>query len=116
MVYLGIKAVRQRGSLHASFAGAGPARGLPLRTLWEGFAVGVTNPKTIVFFAAVLPQFVDRSQGHVVAADADSRTGLQRDRGGVRQRVGSGRGYRAELVCPVAAAAGPWSAGLAGWR
>ena len=36
-----------------------------LRTFWEGFAVGVTNPKTIVFFAAVLPQFVDRDSGHV---------------------------------------------------
>lgn len=36
-----------------------------LRTFWEGFAVGVTNPKTIVFFAAVLPQFIDRGQGHV---------------------------------------------------
>jgi threonine/homoserine/homoserine lactone efflux protein len=67
LVYLGVKAVRQRGSLRAAFTGAaGPARG-GLRTLWEGFTVGVTNPKTIVFFAAVLPQFVDRGQGHVAA-------------------------------------------------
>lgn len=65
LIYLGIKAVRQRGSLHATFADDGPAHG-GLRTLWEGFAVGVTNPKTIVFFAAVLPQFVDRGHGHVV--------------------------------------------------
>jgi len=75
LVYLGVKAVRQRGSLRASLGGpehgaegAGYGRGVgtSLRTLWEGFAVGVANPKTIVFFAAVLPQFVDRGQGHVV--------------------------------------------------
>ena len=66
LVYLGVQAVRQRRSLQAVFTGDGPARG-GLRTLWEGFAVGVANPKTIVFFAAVLPQFVDRSQGHVMA-------------------------------------------------
>ncbi|GAB2601001.1 LysE family translocator [Streptomyces capparidis] len=64
LVYLGIKAIRQRHALHAEVTGDGPERG-GLRTLWEGFAVGVTNPKTTVFFAAVLPQFVDREQGHV---------------------------------------------------
>ncbi|MER5953093.1 LysE family translocator [Streptomyces sp. NPDC001893] len=64
LVYLGVKAVRQRRSLHAAFSGDRVAHG-SLRTLWEGFAVGVANPKTIVFFAAVLPQFVDRGQGHV---------------------------------------------------
>ncbi|MGW4028734.1 LysE family translocator [Streptomyces sp. NPDC004838] len=64
LVYLGVKAVRQRGSLQAAFTGDAPARD-GLRTLWDGFVVGVANPKTIVFFAAVLPQFVDRDQGHV---------------------------------------------------
>ncbi|MFI1564399.1 LysE family translocator [Streptomyces sp. NPDC020490] len=67
LVHLGVKAWRHRGSLRAAFAGDGDgavAHG-GLRTFWEGFAVGVTNPKTIVFFAAVLPQFVDRDRGHV---------------------------------------------------
>ncbi|MFI2780751.1 LysE family translocator [Streptomyces sp. ALB3] len=88
LVYLGVKAWRERGSLHASFTDGGTAHG-GLRTFWEGFAVGVSNPKTIVFFAAVLPQFVDRSQGHVamqmlvlglvfnaIAAASDSVWGL----------------------------------------
>ncbi|MFE4914492.1 LysE family translocator [Streptomyces sp. NPDC056652] len=66
LVYLGVKAVRQRGSMRAAFAGEGPAHS-GLRTLWEGFAVGVANPKTIVFFAAVLPQFVDRERRHATA-------------------------------------------------
>ncbi|MEW1724175.1 LysE family translocator [Streptomyces sp. NPDC093109] len=66
LVYLGVKAVRQRGSLAAAFAGGAPAQG-GLRTLGEGFLVGVANPKAIVFFAAVLPQFVDRTQGHATA-------------------------------------------------
>ncbi|HTJ39815.1 MAG TPA: LysE family translocator [Dactylosporangium sp.] len=64
LVYLGVKAWRERDSLlQATIADAGAARG-SLRTFWEGFTVGVSNPKTIVFFAAVLPQFVDRAQGH----------------------------------------------------
>lgn len=66
LVYLGVKAWRQRGSLQAALADGKLAHG-SLRTAWEGFAVGVANPKTMVFFAAVLPQFVDRGQGHVVA-------------------------------------------------
>ncbi|MEW2402909.1 LysE family translocator [Streptomyces sp. NPDC046862] len=65
LVYLGVKAWRQRGSLRAAFDTDSVPHGSG-RTLWEGFLVGVANPKTIVFFAAVLPQFVDRAQGHVV--------------------------------------------------
>ncbi|SEE70308.1 Threonine/homoserine/homoserine lactone efflux protein [Streptomyces sp. 3213] len=67
LVYLGVKAWRRRGSLRAAFTGEEAPPHSGLRTLWEGFAVGVANPKTIVFFAAVLPQFVDRESGHVTA-------------------------------------------------
>ncbi|MGW0878114.1 LysE family translocator [Streptomyces sp. NPDC002671] len=67
LMYLGVKAWRQRGSLREAFTGSGAVQHGSLRTLWEGFAVGVANPKTMVFFAAVLPQFVDREQGHVPA-------------------------------------------------
>ncbi|WP_329541978.1 LysE family translocator [Streptomyces sp. NBC_01358] len=66
LVYLGVKAWRQRGSLRAAFTGEEKAAQVGLRTFWEGFAVGVANPKTMVFFAAVLPQFVDRAQGRIV--------------------------------------------------
>ncbi|MEU6339348.1 MULTISPECIES: LysE family translocator [unclassified Streptomyces] len=64
LVYLGAKALRHRKALSMAAAEAGAARGA-LRTLAEGFVVGVSNPKTMVFYAAVLPQFVDRAAGHV---------------------------------------------------
>jgi threonine/homoserine/homoserine lactone efflux protein len=35
------------------------------REAWTGLLVGATNRKTAAFFAAVLPSFVDRVQGHV---------------------------------------------------
>ncbi|MFJ9928273.1 LysE family translocator [Streptomyces misionensis] len=66
LVHLGVRTWRRRGSLRAAFERTErPGRGGGLRTLGEGFAVGVANPKTMVFFAAVLPQFVDRAQGRV---------------------------------------------------
>jgi threonine/homoserine/homoserine lactone efflux protein len=35
------------------------------RVLQQGFIVGATNPKTIVFFVAALPQFVNFHAGNV---------------------------------------------------
>jgi threonine/homoserine/homoserine lactone efflux protein len=64
LVYLGIQAIRHRGSLSEALQGAAtPSRAR--RALRQGFVVGLTNPKTTVFFAAILPQFVDRALGHV---------------------------------------------------
>lgn len=65
LVFLGVKALRHRGDLTMEQNVPGTAAHGGLRTLWEGFVVGVTNPKTMVFFAAVLPQFVDRSAGRI---------------------------------------------------
>ena len=64
LIFLGVQAIRHRTSLAAMLTGtAGPAS--TGRMLRDGFVVGITNPKAIVFFAAVLPQFADRSAGHV---------------------------------------------------
>ncbi|WKX70857.1 LysE family translocator [Streptomyces sp. XD-27] len=66
LVYLGVQAFRHRKAMRAADmeVTAGERRG-DLRTILDGILVGVTNPKGIVFFAAVLPQFVDHSAGHV---------------------------------------------------
>ena len=64
LVCLGVQAVRHRRSLTGAL-GATVAQKTPLRILRDGFLVGVTNPKAIVFFAAVLPPFADRGAGHV---------------------------------------------------
>jgi threonine/homoserine/homoserine lactone efflux protein len=65
LVYLGIRALLQRKD-HAMADSLRQARTMP-RAMADGFLVGVANPKTAVFFAAVLPQFVNRSAGSVPA-------------------------------------------------
>jgi threonine/homoserine/homoserine lactone efflux protein len=66
LVYLGVRNIRQRKSLASLFTPAVAVRPKPLRrTVREGFFVGATNPKGVLIFTAVLPQFIDRSKGHV---------------------------------------------------
>lgn len=67
VIWLGIQAIRHRGDARRAMqAGVPVRRGHPIRI---GFTVGVTNPKTIVFFVAFLPQFTDPA-GSVAAQTA----------------------------------------------
>jgi len=61
LVYLGIQAIRHRNREAAKPGPDAPTS--RLRSFVEGAGVGVTNPKSVVFFVAVLPQFVDPTAG-----------------------------------------------------
>jgi threonine/homoserine/homoserine lactone efflux protein len=64
IVVLGVRALRNRRRL-ADALGQPVAVRSTGRILREGFVVGVTNPKNVVFFGAILPQFTDPAAGHL---------------------------------------------------
>ncbi|HWM58995.1 MAG TPA: LysE family translocator [Pseudonocardia sp.] len=87
LIYLGVHTYRTRGDLLAALGHGGGAA--DRRLFWQGAVVGATNPKVLIFFAAVLPQFVDTAAGDpttqmlvlgllfaVIAASLDSLWGL----------------------------------------
>lgn len=65
LVYLGVQAIRHRRDGVSDSSGTEPRTLSPATLLRQGFIVGVTNPKTIVFFVAVLPQFVSIQAGAI---------------------------------------------------
>lgn len=63
IAFLGVQAIRHR---HRSIPGTTVVvQRRSISTLWEGFVVGVTNVKTIIFLVAVLPLFVHRASGNI---------------------------------------------------
>jgi threonine/homoserine/homoserine lactone efflux protein len=64
LIWLGIHAIRHRKSLVSAMAVAVPPKE-GWRALRDGAVVGITNPKAYILFGAILPQFVNRSVGHV---------------------------------------------------
>ena len=67
VIWLGIQAIRHRREGREaleSHAQVSAKRGHALRI---GVVVGLTNPKTILFFVAFLPQFTNPAAGHVGA-------------------------------------------------
>ena len=65
LVYLGIDAIRKRKVHAADMTNQGPVEPTVFQYIRDGFMVGVLNPKGLVFYAAVLPQFIDRERGGV---------------------------------------------------
>jgi threonine/homoserine/homoserine lactone efflux protein len=65
LMFLGVQAIRHRCAVTEVVQAH--ADGGTRRVFREGFVVGVTNPKSIILFAAILPQFLSRSNGHVSA-------------------------------------------------
>ncbi|SMQ74068.1 LysE family translocator [Agreia sp. VKM Ac-1783] len=63
LIYLGVQAIRHRNRVTDADSRATPRT---LRRVYgEAVIVGVSNPKSIVFFVAILPQFVSRGSGSV---------------------------------------------------
>ena len=67
LIYMGIAAIKH-SQIHAlDMTAQGDIRPTSWRSARDGYWVGALNPKGMVFFAAILPQFVDRSIGHVTS-------------------------------------------------
>lgn len=62
LVWMGVQTIRQR-RLGTTDDVAETAMPSTRRLLIEGFLVGATNPKPLVFFLAVIPQFVEVGRG-----------------------------------------------------
>ncbi len=65
LVYLGIDAIRQSAMHALDMTEQGDAKPSKWRSMRDGYWVGALNPKGMVFFAAILPAFVDRARGHI---------------------------------------------------
>ena len=65
LVYLGIDAIKHREVQAADMTNQGDVAPSVRRSIRDGFWVGALNPKGLVFYAAVLPQFIGRERGHI---------------------------------------------------
>jgi len=65
LLWLGVGAMRHRHAHAEAMRKREEYRPSNVTVVRQGFTVGILNPKSLVFFAAVFPHFVDRSKGHV---------------------------------------------------
>jgi threonine/homoserine/homoserine lactone efflux protein len=67
LMYLGFDAIKHRKIHAADMTNQGDSEPSALRSMRDGFWVGALNPKGLVFYAAVLPQFIDREKGQITS-------------------------------------------------
>ena len=67
LIYLGIDAIRNSKIHAADMVNQGDLKPSPFTSVKDGFWVGALNPKGLVFFAAILPQFIDKGSSNVTA-------------------------------------------------
>jgi threonine/homoserine/homoserine lactone efflux protein len=67
LLYLGTDALRHRKEHAQAMTQREAQRPSKRRVVRQGFVVGALNPKSLIFFAAVFPHFVNRSKGHITA-------------------------------------------------
>ncbi len=63
LVWLGVGALRHRHEHARAMAQREASRPRARAIVRQGFTVGILNPKTLIFFVAVFPHFVDRARG-----------------------------------------------------
>lgn len=66
LIWLGLQSIRQRRTTTKSLSGGRRDQVAQRRSpVLDGIIVGIANPKSIIFLAAILPQFVEPSRGPV---------------------------------------------------
>lgn len=65
LIYLGVDALKNRKLHAADMVTVTELKPQPVEVVRQGFMVGVLNPKALVFFSAIFPQFVDASVGSI---------------------------------------------------
>jgi threonine/homoserine/homoserine lactone efflux protein len=65
LLWLGIDALRHRHEHARAMTEREERRPSNIRVVRQGFVVGILNPKSLIFFAAVFPHFVNRASGNV---------------------------------------------------
>ncbi|WP_298772397.1 LysE family translocator [uncultured Shewanella sp.] len=61
LVYLGLKMLRDKSEIKTSMNTTNTST---LKCFFEGFMVSTSNPKAIIFFISILPQFIDKTQDY----------------------------------------------------